>query len=564
MFLFGPFTIYQGNAQNFSTSLTTILLYLTVPCIIFGLVLTVIGVCLPEKLHQRYISIVGILGILVWAQGNLLVWEYGALDGKSIDWAQGVWRGWIDGSVWAGLLILAFMAFKKIYRIIPVASIVLFFLQCVFVGLTSMQQPQIWEKAPFLTSPQKIFEFSTQQNVIHIILDCFQADIFQTILDQEPHYSSALQGFTFFKETTGAAPKTFLSIPALLSGQNYKNDIRMREFADYIYKEKAYPNVLLDQGYSIDLVVERKMALKDRSANVYSIPRPYISETQQPYGPPTVAFMLDLVLFRSVPHVFKKFIYNDQKWLVFRKLFKDIPEYMETSYFSEIAFMQDLIDHAVVMRNTPTYKFIHFMATHPPYIVDCGCEYAGAVLEPDRESTTVQSRCFLKHLLDFINKLKSLGIYDSSLIIINGDHGTLWTLAQGQNMDVPLEGDVDDGLIFPNILANVNPLLLVKPPYQKGTMSISSAQTQLTDIPATVSAMLNLKAPFPGQSVFTVTSSEIRARKYYYSKEYWQGNYVKEYFDLLEEYVIQGPHLDKSSWRLEATYYSPKGQKEGN
>ena len=45
--------------------------------------------------------------ILLWAQGNLMVWEYGLLDGRSIDWTKDTWRGWLDFSIWVGGFITA-------------------------------------------------------------------------------------------------------------------------------------------------------------------------------------------------------------------------------------------------------------------------------------------------------------------------------------------------------------------------------------------------------------------------------------------------------------------------
>ena len=556
IFLFGPFTIYQGNFGEFDISLSTMLFYLLVPAGILLILLTTFGMALPDNLFRTYISLLFMLGILVWFQGNILVWKYGVLDGKSIDWSQDAWRGWVDGSVWVGLMILAFLSHDKICRIASVVSIVLLSLQCGYVLLTSMRHPQIWKKVSALDSPKKIFEFSTQQNVIHIILDTFQADVFQAIIDEDPQVYSALEGFTFFKETTGTSPKTLLSLPAIFSGQNYKNDIPRIIFINNIYQGKTILNVLYDQGYSIDTLGFTGRLGNGRSSNRYTIPRPYISETQRPYGQ-SAAFMIDHALLRSVPHVFKKYVYHDQLWFVSRLLQKQIPENMQTPYFSEIAFIRDLIEHIVVVRNTPAYKYFHFMATHLPYVVNSGCEYSGKSLKNDRENTTIQSRCFLKYLVEFLNKLKSLGIYDSSLIMIHGDHGTTWTYVQGLNMAAHLDGEVGQGGMFSTILGNVNPLLLVKRPYQKGAMIISHAQTQLTDIPATVSAILNLQETFPGQSVFTVTSNEIRERKYYYFNELSP----RKYYDHLEEYVIQGPLLDKSSWRLGATYYSPIGHK---
>ena len=70
----------------------------------------------------------------------------------------------------------------------------------------------------------------------------------------------------------------------------------------------------------------------------------------------------------------------------------------------------------------------------------------------------------------------------------------------------------------------------------------------LTDIPATISSVLNLNETFPGLSVFEIGSNEIRDRKFlYYEKNMHYGN---EYFDLINVYKIKGSALDRTSWHL--------------
>jgi len=107
--LFGPFIIYQGNINEFVVPLSSILNFFLLPAFILVFVLITIGFLLPKKSHQRYISILFILGILTWLQGNILVWKYGLLDDQGINWSNNVWRGWADVTFWAVLLIMAFL-----------------------------------------------------------------------------------------------------------------------------------------------------------------------------------------------------------------------------------------------------------------------------------------------------------------------------------------------------------------------------------------------------------------------------------------------------------------------
>ena len=85
LFLIGPFTVYQGNHDEFTVALSFILEYFWLPALIVVFVLTGIGLLSSQKFHERYVSIIFALGILMWMQGNILIGAYGPLDGQAID-----------------------------------------------------------------------------------------------------------------------------------------------------------------------------------------------------------------------------------------------------------------------------------------------------------------------------------------------------------------------------------------------------------------------------------------------------------------------------------------------
>ncbi len=227
------------------------------------------------------------------------------MDGHAIDWTQNTWRGWVDGAIWAALLILSIIYYPQVYKTALAASVALICLQSAYLVFTSIQTPEILQKkrlAANIEPPDEIFEFSPTQNVIHIVLDALQSDVFQEVIDQQAdHYYPALEGFTFFKETTGSFRLTLMSIPAILSGQNYKNDIPIPQFLDRVMKEKTIPNVLYDNGYEVDLVVIDDRYTVGKNTNSYKIPVPY-GVTKAEHLQAKSALILDLVLFRCAPH----------------------------------------------------------------------------------------------------------------------------------------------------------------------------------------------------------------------------------------------------------------------
>lgn len=406
---------------------------------------------------------------------------------------------------------------------------------------------------PSIKPPKEIFEFSSKQNVIHVILDEFQSTIFQEIIDEDiDRYYTDLQGFTFFKETTGSFPTTIMSIPAILSGRIYNNDVPIDDFIDVAYKGRTISNVLAAHGYEVDFAVPLGWYCRGEHSNCYGIPVPY-GLTKEQHGKANAVIMLNLALFRYAPHFLKRAVLNNQIRLPSIDLTKGDRQHWEGArHFAHKAFLQDLIDNMSVKRNKPVYKFVHLTTTHWPPVLNRDCQYAGKILPYTWENIMVQTKCSFDHFLEFLNKLKSMGIYESSFIILHADHGYWKVPDSAEQIDLRNEGNHLDGYFIDNkeyfakIVCSALPLLAIKPPYSKGPLVKSEVEATLTDIPATISSVLKLDEKFNGRSVFKIGRHEGRKRSFrYYDKLNRAGD---DYFDRMDEFVIKGTALDKASW----------------
>ena len=558
IFVFGPFNIYQGNVDEFSIPLRSILSTFLLPAMILLLLLSLPSLMLSWKAHQVYVSILSVLGVLLWLQGNFLVWKYGLLDGQGIDWSIKVWRGWADAALWAALLTMACLFFRKIYPLIARGSIALACLLLVSLLITSFQKPEIWasrgKSLDRLIPAEKIFEFSPEQNVIHFVLDSFRSDLFEEIVTENmERYSKSLEGFTFFKEAIGTFPTTYMSVPAYLSGRIYKNRVPMQEFVKQSNRGRTLARWLHNRGYETDLVASLRFTEGEPYSVRYRIAVPYSGTTRQ-YLRSNAAAMLDMSLFRQVPHFLKRFIYNDERWLV-QRLSSPRAHNLSLSYFSHQAFLDDMIKRLSATRRKPVYKYIHLVTTHPPIVVDKECQYAQGIPKT-RESIKVQDRCSLDHLIKVLDKLRSEGLYDSSLIILQADHG----LSGG--VDLNIQGNLDEeglsvgGASLAEIASSAAVLLAIKPPHSQGPLKISRAQVALTDIRTTISSLLNVDKTLAGRSAYTVGEDEERERRFYFYQ--WRNeNWQSAYFPRLDEFIIKGSVFDRNSWRWNRTYYPP-------
>ena len=96
--LFIALTLYAGNRAEFSASFLDILRMFLPYAVGSIAVIGLLGMFMTPGGVSRYQSMLAALGILTWLQGALLVWDYGVLDGRDIDWLEGAVRWtWFSG-----------------------------------------------------------------------------------------------------------------------------------------------------------------------------------------------------------------------------------------------------------------------------------------------------------------------------------------------------------------------------------------------------------------------------------------------------------------------------------
>ncbi len=228
VFLFCPLTIYITNAGEMQVAFHTLLWLYFIPFLTSMVICIGLGLALPRGLRPSYVAVLAAMGGLLWLQSDVLVWNYGPLDGTFIDWQQEAWKGYVDTAVWMVVLVAAVRWQRHLLPRVKAGCLLLLAVQ---VGSLLFMDPRAaWvEKTERsmvdLALPDKLVRFSATDNVIHIVLDGFQSDIFEELVTDFPRYREALQGFTFFKEATTSTAVTYLSVPSFVSATTYQNRI---------------------------------------------------------------------------------------------------------------------------------------------------------------------------------------------------------------------------------------------------------------------------------------------------------------------------------------------------
>ena len=299
------------------------------------------------------------------------------------------------------------------------------------------------------------------------------------------------------------------------------------------------------------------MYKKGRHTNLTSVPRRMrISEAESKSR--GAAKLLDLSLFRISPHLLKKYIYNDQVWLI--QSFLVDKKYLGLQFFAHLTFLRDLHENISIIRDKPVYKYLHLMLSHNPIVANQQCGYAGRVLPTIRETVTNQARCSLEEVLKLFEEMKKAGIYNDTLIILMADHGA-WVPPEKMT-GIPASDGKSISVINPKIIALSQPLLAIKPPGEKGALQISNAPSWIIDTAATIADYMELDTDFDGRSVRELEQSAARDRRHLVY-EYQRSDWKDKYLSPIQEFTVTGKGIDSSSWH-EVAIHLPGGVERKN
>lgn len=544
--LFGPFTIFSGNEAEFSASFWVLIR----PVLLAGaglvLALVAIGLTLPRSVFRAYVALLFGLGLVLWIQGNFLVPDYGAFTGAAIDWSTDSARNRYEIGLWIGLPLLAVAAAKYVVRVAPFASAALVVVQAAAL-MTSAIRAESPTPAKWQGPADSMFDLSKTRNVLHIVLDAFQSDVFDEILAEErPLLDRSWSGAVFFANHTGAFPTTIASMPAMLTGKVYRNDQPLQRYRYDVLKEGSIFKSLRASGYRVDTATRMHHG-KESATNYYHLPRPYVSYDD--YTQFTAWQLADLSLFRHAPHILRPVIYNEESWRLQAVLGPGDTSTRRHNAVNGAVTLDEFAKRLRPATDEPLYKYIHVGIPHRPVTVNGNCEFIG-VVRSTRASYKAQARCAVIRVAAILDRLKDAGVYDKTFVVVSSDHGLGYPSPQFVNDWHTPSGPAA------RIAGSAMALLVVKPLDSDGPVRISRAPTSITDIPATILDGVGLPQNLPGEPALKLPDAAPRVRSfamYDWEHDDWGQNY----FATLDIMEIHGGILDGKNWALTNTVYGP-------
>lgn len=484
---------------------------------------------LPEnKVLEVSIAVVLAMSTLFWAQGNMLVWDYGVLDGRDFDWDSKLLVGILELLIWSTVILLALLYAKRVSGRAKLISLTLIVLQSVFFFKLLITVPAV-KHSRYIVDKETELNFSSAKNVILLVLDAFNTDAFYNLTREKEHVKDIFEGFIYFPNAVGGFPHTYPSIPLMLTGQYYDNLLPRDDFMRKVFIEGSLPITLKNAGYHVYLPPVTNIYLYDDIAsNLKPKSFPLFLLVENPY-------LMKITLFRYLPHFVKKIIHKDLKHDIAKvHIDNDIEGYHDLTMIRRIANLSS------VTFDIPAFKYFHMFGLHEPYMLNEKLELRE--LPENREGQQIQAAGIIRVVEIFLSTLKKLGIYDKTFIIIAADHGK-------GNPEMPHNVAGDN-------MGYLNPLILIKPFASAGKMRVSNSPVSHMDIPQTVLKSLDIASDLPGQSMLSVNSDNKRVRRYLSYNWVDNKGWNIKYYPEMKEYHIVGDSWLHSSWQLTGRGFS--------
>jgi hypothetical protein len=549
-FVFFPATtIYFANTYDFGVPLGR----MASPTLgLVGILAAAVALLLslvPSRHRDKGTSLAASVTVLVWLQSNLLVRDYGLLDGKAVDWGRHFVGGIVELGIWTAVVVASLVFARAVASNAGWIATGVLVVQSLSFSHAAWTTPEPPSFHRYSVSSEAQFDFSADKNVVILVLDAYQADVFQVIVNDHPEYLEHLDGFVFYRNALAGYAKTYASVPLFLTGQWYENQEPLQEFLRRAFVGASLPRDLMRNGWDVRLYpnVPRTLYFREDIAHNFELSVDHDKKVEQ------LGQFLDVGILRALPHFGKKWWLNDYNWRITALLARmwqppggNPATQRETRkpIHRDLLFLQNLQQRASQSASVPVFRYYHLNVPHAPFMLNEKLE-----LESMRslDGYYRQSIAALEIARRVVETIKRLGIYDETMLVVLSDHGGGEYGAEINYDALPL--DLGSPSLNPQVPSRDHQsalaLILVKAFDARGPLRVTDAPVSLGDIPATIAAAAGLPQRYGGRSLFEIREAEERRRRYlFYRFEGWKRNYLPD----MTEYLVEGHSWLAQSW----------------
>ena len=519
LLVYGPLSLYvTGNDEmwfSFRSLLSPVIIVSLIGFVVMTLLLS-----LPKgALHKILCCLVFGISLGLYIQCSFFNISYGSgvLDGSQIAWMDYTTYGAIDSAMWAACLAMPFalfMVFKRSWRhVLMVAAVFIIFTQIAGLSLDLYKNQNSLDKLSHEVTTDGIYELSDQDNTLVFVLSSMDQSYYDEYKKDHPELEKQLSSFTEYTNATATGSDSLVSVPAMLTGEVYKKDVKYTEYIngawnanntfDVLQKHDADTRIFTDDKYFGNAAVRKVDNISDRAKDkdAYKV----IGSTMYRY-----------TLYKAVPHYLKQ---------LFWMSLSDYSSFKSNNTYNPDADDKFFADYDKAEGFTYSDKYpsavriYNLKGAEAPYRLTSNGEK-----DPDGTSRKEQIEGEFTYILKMIGDLKDHGKFEDARIIITADNG---------NEDI-----------------NQHPMLLYKDKNAINVYRTSEAPVSLFDLPATLASTVtkDYQKIGSGTSFKDAEKASEKRERYFYRSV---GSNAQS---RIEEYLINSKNLDSKKIKLTNSY----------
>lgn len=480
--LFSPAEVYLGNTGDFIIDGAHILMPLLITAAAAAAALWLI-VNLMLLINEKLAKLVCCL-ILGFQSASLvqllfLNGEMKEIDDAVINYEEPTLLHMADyivflGLVFAPLLILALKEKKpgfgkKLFtgKTGTFVSLAIFAMQAAGAGSLLAQNglgKSQEDSMPIFFSYKDVLDFSKDDdNILVVLTDKLDSNWMNEELKLYPDLYDLLEGFTYYDDNISVYSRTFPSVASMLTGKDY--DRRPNEYLNWAWSGETVCSKLKDAGWTVDLVLDQEQsyqAIEPVLDDCDNIRRASSGDYNYVYfaDDGIIPTMLDLSMAKLMPYMLKG-IFIDGHTSGVSNGFISVKgiNHVHTGKVgmeSDLRLYRYITSEGITANGSgKVFNFIHTCFAH-----GCNGDLTKEVYGTfDDEDFPLNLRADFEMLNEIFSRMKELGVYDNTTIILVADHGNNPTRCKTETGDY-IEAPIPASLMIKPAGAQRAPLVV--------------------------------------------------------------------------------------------------------
>jgi hypothetical protein len=499
VFIFTMLDILATNSTDTAYLLPDIIGTILLFALLVFAVLAGVLLIMKGRLFDIAAALVLALLVATYLQGAFLNPDLGRMTGGNILWDELRWQTFSNLAIWIGIFTAVFVTkyfWRRAYNFLVIA------LPCLVIAVQIVALFSIAPGLTFTASPEEtgarridaltdtnLTEVAAEENTIVFVVDMMDNNTVNEILAADPRFFDQLDGFTRFTNYTTHFGWTFPSLTEILTGYGYI-DGAIEEFYDAAYSGTTFLPDIREEGYYVRTYTDSLYGTYDQLSplvdNVETI-EIGVASTQ------AYKYLFLLSLYRNAPLALKPSLWSPMGNMAGH--FSYPPGHKV--YSSNDVLIMEAFRRGITIGDSPKgFTLIHLLGAHPPLCMNERAEFSS----PAETSVLRQSMGSYNVVFEYLKQLKTLGLYDSSTIIIMADHG-----------------DSVAGSLFPESGGPIVASLFIKPSGSSGTaLKMNNAPLSPENLRATIIEQVGGDYLSYGPTVFEVDEDDSTIARLYY------------------------------------------------